>query len=181
MPYDALWLIGSLIDAHKPLQGLAAQMYEVALQSTTTRSNRQFQYSLEGCACNLMAEIGNKQRARELALAEIQRRKESVGSNPFGGNDEYEAYEKINQTISLIEFLNKIDAQADAMKLGREFDRSNFVKAANYARGSEAQFDTLMKKLVSDLRKKGGVAFLGVDDGSTGQRAVRGRPGYIGR
>jgi len=110
--HDLLWLVGSLIDAHKPMHDLAERIYDYALEKTTDRTTRDFKYSLKGRICNFMAEIGNKARAREMALEAIKHEKENPQRRP--GNEEYEAYQQIRSTISMIEFLDEIDYPADA-------------------------------------------------------------------
>ncbi|MCS7465237.1 DUF1583 domain-containing protein [Stieleria sp. ICT_E10.1] len=154
--HDVLWLVGSLIDTHRPMQPLAERIYEYALENTTDRSNRDFQYSLKGRICNFMADIGNNSRARELALAAIADAKTNPGQQY--GNPEYEAYQKIQSTLSMMEFLAKIDYPSDALRVARQFDKSLFAKAGRYQSGRQEEFEKQQNELLDQVRKLGGLA-----------------------
>lgn len=153
--HDLLWLVGSLIDTHEPMQDLAKRMYDYALENTTDRSNRDFQYSLKGRVCNFMAEIGEKARARELALESIEKQQSNPSS--YSGNAEYEAYQQIRTTMSMMEFLAEIDYPSDALRVARNFDRSLFVKAGRYQSGRKEQFEKQQQELLDQVRKLGGL------------------------
>lgn len=153
--HDSLWLVGSLIDSHKPMQKLAEQVYDRALNETTDRSNRDFKYSLKGRVCNFMADIGNNERARQMALESIANAEEQPSTN--SGNAEYEAYQKIQSTMSMMEFLAKIEFPSDALRIAREFDKSLFAKAGRYQSGREEQFEKTQQDLLDQVRDLGGL------------------------
>ncbi|QEF98365.1 tetratricopeptide repeat protein [Stieleria maiorica] len=154
--HDLLWLVGSLIDTHPPMQDLSERIYEYALENTTDRSNRDFKYSLKGRVCNFMADIGNNQRAREMALEAIEQAK----NNPQQSfsNPEYEAYQQIQSTMAMMEFMAKIDYPTDALRIAREFDTTLFVKAGRYQSGRQEQFEKQQQELLDQVRKLGGLA-----------------------
>jgi tetratricopeptide (TPR) repeat protein len=154
--HDILWLVGSLIDAHQPMHDLAERIYEHALKNTTDRSDREFKYSLKGRVCNFMADIGNNDRAREMALEALEQAKTTPSRN--SSNAEYEAYRKIESTMGMMDFLAKIEFPSDALRVAREFDKSLFVKAGRYERGRREQFDKKQIELLEKVREMGGLA-----------------------
>ncbi|MDV6033396.1 MAG: DUF1583 domain-containing protein [Phycisphaera sp. RhM] len=170
--HDVLWLVGSLIDSHPPMQPLAERIYEYALENTTDRSNRDFKYSLKGRICNFMADIGNNARARELALEAIENAKSTPGQQY--GNPEYEAYQKIQSTLSMMDFLSKIEYPTDALRVAREFDKSLFAKSGRYQSGREEEFEKKQSALLDQVRKLGGLATVKsmVNETTTGPTAV---------
>lgn len=171
--HDVVWLIGSLIDSHKPMQEFAERLYDYGLKNTTDRSTtRDFKYSLKGRICNFMADIGNRSRAREMALEAIKNENKSQQGYP--GNEEYEAYRKIRSRMSMIEFLDEIDYPADALQVARRFDRSLFVKSGRYQRDYKERFDKQQQELLDKVRELGGLATVRsmVDLGTEGPNAV---------
>ncbi|WP_182867710.1 DUF1583 domain-containing protein [Rhodopirellula sp. JC639] len=154
--HDLLWLVGSLIDTHPPMHELAERIYEYALQNTTDRTNREFKYSLKGRVCNFMADIGNNRRAREMALEAIEqaKKKPQQGFN----NPEYEAYQQIQSTMAMMEFMAKIEYPTDALRIAREFDMSLFAEAGRYQSGRREQFEKQQQELLDQVRKLGGLA-----------------------
>ena len=153
--YDALWLIGSLIDEHKPMKDLAANMYDYAILNTESNRQSEFQYSLEYRACKLMSEIGRRERARELISQAVEKTKKAPKSN--FNNDDYEAYQQIRTTMSMIDMLSSIDYPTDALRLAMELDRSLFAKAGQYQRNLDVDFDKKQKQLLEAVRKMGGL------------------------
>jgi tetratricopeptide (TPR) repeat protein len=156
--HDMAWLTGSLIDEHKPMQDFAEQLYEYALENLSDNSNREFKYSLRGRVCNFMADIGKNGRARELAIAAIKDREKNPPRS--SSNAQYEAYREITWTIGMIEFLAKIEAPADGLRLAREFDRSLFAKAGSYQRNRDQELARLEASLLKQLQEQGGLATL---------------------
>ena len=153
--YDALWLIGSLIDEHKPMKELAANMYDYAIQNTESNRQSEFQYTLEHRACKLMSEIGRRERARELISQAVEKTKKAPKQN--FNNDDYEAYQQIRTTMSMIDMLSSIDYPTDALRLAMELDRSLFAKAGQYQRNLDGDFDKKQKQLLEAVRKMGGL------------------------
>ncbi len=154
--YYALWLIGSLIDEHKPMQELAAKMYDFAILNTANqhRANN-FQYSLENRACKLMATIGHKERARELVLQAIDNAKKQPKQNY--GNEEYEAYDQIRTAMSMMDMLASVDYPAEALRIARELDRALFTKAGQYQQNVAGEFKKREEDLLEAVRKLGGL------------------------
>ncbi|MEL6104930.1 MAG: DUF1583 domain-containing protein [Planctomycetota bacterium] len=152
--YECVWLVGSLIDSHKPMQPLATKLYDYALTNTTSRnSGSEFKYTLEGRVSQFMADLGNKERARQMVLEAIEK-----GTPQNSSRADYNAYRQIRTTLSLVDFLAEIDYPADAFKLVREFDRSLFVTAGRYNRGYDEQFARKETELLKAVQKLGGLA-----------------------
>ena len=159
---ESLWLIGSLIDSHPPLHDLAEKLYEIAFKDSDSIQNfndSDFQYTLAARISQFMLERGNKPRAREIVLAELDRRGKNPTRRNFG-DPSYEAYETINQTMSMMKFLTQVDAHVEALKLARKLDRSNFAKAAQYTDSNEATFDRQVKDIESHLAQAGGLTLV---------------------
>jgi tetratricopeptide (TPR) repeat protein len=170
--FAALWLIGSLIDEHKPMQELAATMYDYAMANTVSDRQSEFQYSLENRACKLMSEIGRKDRVRELVLQAIERGKKAPKRNY--GNDEYEAYQHIQETMGMMDLLASADYPVDALRLSREIDRALFTKAGQYQKNVAPGFEKKQSELLNAVRKLGGLktAETMLDDKATAANAV---------
>lgn len=174
---ESLWLIGSLIDSHKPLAPLAEQLYEVAIKewesNASQYSNSDFQYTLPARVSQFMQEQGKKPRAKEIVLAELAKRSQQPARQSFN-DPSYEAYEAINATMSMMKFLAQVDAPVEALKLARKFDRANFGKAAGYSNRSEADFDKQIKQIEGDVRRLGGLVMLEsmIDTDTKGASAV---------
>ncbi|MEO1527273.1 MAG: tetratricopeptide repeat protein, partial [Planctomycetota bacterium] len=152
---DCIWLVGSLIDTHAPMQPLAKELYTYALDNTTTnRSGSEFTYTFEGRVSRFMADIGEKRLARDLVLKAIAREPDRQYSQ-----QDYAAYQKIQSTLGVIEFLTEIDFAADAFKLTREFDRSLFAKARRFTSSNyESRFKQKEEELLKAVQKLGGLA-----------------------
>ena len=152
--YECVWLVGSLIDSHEPMQPLATDLYDYALTSTTPRStSSDFKYSLEGRVSRFMADTGKRERARSMILKAIE-----DGPTQRSSRDDYAAYQQIRSTLSMMDFLSEIDYPADAFKLAREFDRSLFITAGRYNRGYDEQFERKEADLLKQVQKLGGLA-----------------------
>lgn len=170
--YDALWLIGSLIDEHKPMQELAASMYDYAMSNTVSNRQSDFQYSLESRACKLLTAMGRRERARELILQAVEKAKKGPKRN--FNNDEYEAYEQIRTSMSMMDMLSSADYPADALRVARGLDRNLFAKAGQYQRNLDVEFEKKQKGLLEAVRKLGGLQTIAtmIDQNAKGISAV---------
>ncbi len=160
---ESLWLIGSLLDSHKPLAPLVEPLYEVAIKewesNASQYSNSDFQYTCPHVSASSCKEQGKKPRAKEIVLAELAKRSQQPARQSFN-DPSYEAYEAINSTMSMMKFLSQVDAPVEALKLARKFDRANFAKAAGYSDRGEAEFDKQVKQIEGDVRRMGGLVLL---------------------
>ncbi|MDX1928786.1 MAG: tetratricopeptide repeat protein, partial [Pirellulaceae bacterium] len=170
--HAALWLIGSLIDEHKPMQEIAADMYDYALRNTESDRQSEFQYTLEYRACKLMSDIGRRERAREMISQAIEKIKKQP-KRSFN-NADYEAYQYVRTMMSMIDMLASIDYPTDALRIAREFDRSLFAKVEQFQRNLEGDFDKKQKQLLEVVRKLGGLptAATMIEDSPAGTNAV---------
>ena len=154
---NMLWLVGSYIDTHPPLQKFSERLYEFALKETTEdRSSSEFKYSIQGRVCKFMASIGNNQRARDMAILAMEEEKKNPRRR--SSNDEYNAYRQIESTMGMMEFLSEIEFPSDALRMAREFDRSLFAKAGRYASNRKERFEQLESGLLEKVREQGGLA-----------------------
>ncbi len=176
--YTVFWLIGSLIDKHEPMQDLALKMYRLSLKNHAAEiyqsSSSGFQYTLAGRACSLLKDLGKRAEARELLLTSLQEMEKHP--NRYPNNADYEAYQKINQTNSLMTFFKDLEYPADGLRLARNFDMSLFEKAGQYSRGEglKEQFLKQRDNLLNQVRKQGGLATVEsmIDGETAGPHAV---------
>ncbi len=156
---EACWLIGSFIDKHEAMRPLAARMYDFGMSQDTSRINNGFQYSIVGRAVRLAAEMGDKEKGRQLLRRQLEESKKNPQRVNYG-NAQYEAYMRITNATSTIELFTQLEAYADALKVARELDRADFAKSSNYGGNSEQQFDERIEKLMTEVRKQGGFGAL---------------------
>ncbi len=160
---DALWLIASQIDSIPDLQALADKAYQLALKEEAARpvnvnDSNDFQYSLTARVSNFMLERGQKEAAKELVLAHIEKKRDN-SKNTFNDPD-YEAYRLVNDTYAIMGILSKADAPLDALKLARKLDRSNFEKAERFSGNSEETFNEQVRLIETQVKKLGGLVLL---------------------
>ncbi|MCA9067966.1 MAG: hypothetical protein KDA84_03535, partial [Planctomycetaceae bacterium] len=122
-PSAAFWLIGSLIDKHKPMQELALKMYQHTIDTYGAeifQRGSEFNYSIAHRACLLMKDLDKKAEARDVILSSIRLREKSSQQNY--GNDDYEAYRQASERVSLMKMLGELSYPADGLRLARTFD-----------------------------------------------------------
>ena len=172
--HDVYWLVGSLIDEHAPLHPLADRLYSHAMEHSTEQNiNREFRYSLHGRYARFLADTDRRAEARDLVMNVLSKKPASDRQN--FGNEEYQAYQKIRETVGLVEFLADIKFPAEALRVARALDPALFEKSGRYQNNMREQLATQQKRLLEQVRKQGGQAAMTamIDPGSGDAGAIK--------
>ncbi|PNY37780.1 hypothetical protein C2E31_05830 [Rhodopirellula baltica] len=155
LSYNGLWLVASYIDQFDPLKPTAERFYEHALTVPSNYRTSDFQYTLESRYCNFLKDNGNAEKARQIALSTLN----SADSEPrIVGNNDYEAYRRISNTMSLMQFFKELGYPADGLRIARDLDRSLFDKASRYGSNASLEnFEKVQSELIKQVQEQGGV------------------------
>lgn len=124
--YYTHWEIAQELAAHESCVELAMKYLEMAVKEPELMSGNEFPYTPAKLLVVLYQQRGRKEDARRLVLQAVNTKRERNY-----GNHQYEAYQRVRNSISLGNELRKLDYPVDAIRIYQEtLSRTDDLTAA---------------------------------------------------